>query len=279
MRIWVIGKSGIVAQALFNALQNRNILFYATSRKEVDICNIKSIRTWYRQFRPTHTINAAAYTAVDRAEEEITQAYSINVQGVENIARVIQEEKGRFLHISTDYIFSGKNKDGYTEEDIAIPQNIYGKTKYEGEKKIQIYLPGCTILRTSWVISSNNTNFFTTMRRLMMEKEEISIVSDQIGKPTLVKDLAEAVIFLLEQEGIFHFANKGETTWFDLAKEIHYCLQSVTKLRCTKIIPISSCDYEVRAFRPKYSVLNTQKIENYGLEIRHWKRGLTELLC
>lgn len=269
----------MVAHALAQALQSRNAIFCATSRSEVDICNIDSVRNWYQIFRPTHTINAAAYTAVDRAEEDVDRAYSLNVEGVENIARVIEEEKGRFLHISTDYIFSGENKDGYIEEDIAIPKNIYGKTKYEGEKKIPIYVPNCTILRTSWVISSNHTNFFTAMRQLMMEREEISIVSDQIGKPTLVGDLAEAVLFLLEQEGIFHFANKGETTWFDLAKEIHYCLQSITKLRCTRIIPISSNDYSSKASRPRYSVLNTQKIENYGLHIRHWKQGLGELLC
>lgn len=279
MRIWIVGKFGMVAHALTQALQNRNAIFCATSRSEVDICSIDSIRNWYQIFRPTHTINAAAYTAVDQAEEDVDRAYSINVEGAENIARVIEEKKGRFLHISTDYIFSGENKNSYVEEDIPMPKNVYGKTKYEGEKKIQIYVPNCTILRTSWLISSNNTNFFTAMRQLMMEREEISIVSDQIGKPTLVGDLAEAVLFLLEQEGIFHFANKGETTWFGLAKEIHYCLQSITKLRCTRIIPISSNDYSSKAMRPMYSVLNTQKIENYGLHIRHWKQGLGELLC
>lgn len=279
MRIWIVGKFGMVAEALANALQSRDILFRATSRKEVDICNINSIRTWYRGFRPTHTINAAAYTAVDQAEEEIAKAYSINVEGVENVARVIQEEKGRLIHISTDYIFSGENRDGYTEEDLPMPQNIYGKTKYEGEKKIRVYLPGSTILRTSWVISSKRTNFFTAMRKVMMEKEEISIVSDQVGRPTFARDLADAIIFLLEEDGIFHFANKGEATWFDLAKEIHDCLQSVHELRCKRIIPIASRDYPCKAVRPTYSVLNTQKIENYGLEIRHWKRGLSELLC
>lgn len=279
MRIWIIGKFGMVAQALCIACHNRGIIFCATSRKEVDICNIDSIRNWYRGFRPTHTINAAAYTAVDLAEEEIAKAYSINVQGVENIARVIQEEKGRLIHISTDYIFSGKNRDGYTEEDLPMPQNIYGKTKYEGEKKIQIYLPRSTILRTSWVISSKKTNFFTTIRKLMMEKEEIAIVADQVGRPTLAGDLAGAILFLLDQDGIFHFANKGETTWFDLAQEIHYCLQSVDEVRCKRLISIESRDYPSKALRPKYSVLNTQKIEKYGLEIRHWNRGLNELLC
>lgn len=279
MRIWIVGKFGMVAHALVQALQSRNVIFCATSRREVDICNIDSVRNWYHIFRPTHTINTAAYTAVDRAEEDIALAYSVNVEGAENIARIIEEAKGRFLHISTDYVFSGENKNGYVEEDIPMPKNIYGKTKYEGEKKIQKYVPHCTILRTSWVISSNHTNFFTTIQQLMIEREEISIVSDQIGRPTLVGDLAEAALFLLEQDGIFHFANKGETTWFGLAKEIHFCLQSVRKLRCTKIIPISSNEYPSKALRPTYSVLNTKKIENYGLQIRHWKEGLNELLC
>lgn len=269
----------MVAQALTKVLQSRNAVFCATSRKEVDISNIDSIRSWYKAFRPTHTINAAAYTAVDRAEEEIDRAYSINVEGVKNIAQVVRGEKGRFLHISTDYIFSGENKKGYREEDIPMPKNIYGYTKYEGEKKAQFYLPNCTILRTSWVISSRQNNFFTTMHGLMKEREEISIVADQVGRPTLVGDLAKAILFLLNREGIFHFANKGETTWFDLAKEIHGCLQSVTQLRCIRIIPISSSEYPCRAMRPVHSILNTQKIENYGLEIRHWKQGLRELLC
>lgn len=279
MRIWIIGKFGMVAEALSCNFKNKGICFCATSRKEVDICDIDAIRTWYQYFRPTHTINVAAYTAVDEAEEEIAKAYAINAYGVENIARILQEEGGRLIHISTDYVFSGENIEGYSEKDLPMPQNIYGKTKYEGEQIIQLYLPEATILRTSWVISSNKKNFFTTMRKLMMEQAEISVVSDQIGRPTLAGDLTEAIIFLLGHSGVFHFANRGVASWFTLAQEIYSCLQFTQKLQCKRIVPILSRDYPSKALRPKCSVLNTQKIEKYGLQIRHWKRGLCELLC
>lgn len=279
MRVWIIGKFGMVAEALSCNFKDKGICFCATSRKEVDICDIDAVRAWYKYFRPTHIINAAAYTAVDQAEEEIAKAYSINVYGVENIARILQEEGGRLLHISTDYVFSGENIEGYSEKDLPMPQNIYGKTKYEGEQIIQLYLPKATILRTSWVISSNNKNFFTTMCKLMMERTEISVVSDQIGRPTLAGDLAEAIIFLLGYSGVFHFANRGVASWFTLAQEIYNCLQFTQKLQCKRIIPILSREYPSKALRPKCSVLNTQKIEKHGLQIRHWKRGLCELLC
>ncbi len=279
MRVWIIGKFGMVAEALSCCLQNMGICFCATSRKEVDICDIDAIRKWHNYFRPTHTINVAAYTAVDKAEEEIAKAYAINVYGVENVARILQEEGGRLIHISTDYVFSGENIEGYSENDLPMPQNIYGRTKYEGEKIIQLYVPKATILRTSWVISSNKKNFFTTMRKLMIEQAEISVISDQMGRPTLAGDLAEAIVFLLEHSGVFHFANRGVATWFTLAQEIYSCLQFTQKLQCEKIIPILSHEYPSKALRPKCSVLNTQKIEKYGLQIRHWKRGLCELLC
>lgn len=279
MRIWIIGKFGIVAEALISCFQNMAISFCATSRKEVDICDIVAIRRWYNYFRPTHTINAAAYTAVDEAEEEIAKAYAINVYGVENIARILQRQGGRLIHISTDYVFPGENREGYSEKDLPIPQNIYGKTKYEGEKIVQLYVPQATILRTSWVISSRKKNFFTTMRKLMTEQAEISVISDQIGRPTLVGDLARAIVFLLEHPGVFHFANSGVSSWFTLAEEIYSCLQFTQKLQCKRIIPILSHEYPSKALRPKCSVLNTQKIEKYGLQIRHWKKGLRELLC
>ena len=161
---------------------------------------------------------------MDKAEEEIAKAYAINVYGVENVARILQEEGGRLIHISTDYVFSGENIEGYSENDLPMPQNIYGRTKYEGEKIIQLYVPKATILRTSWVISSNKKNFFTTMRKLMIEQAEISVISDQMGRPTLAGDLAEAIVFLLEHSGVFHFANRGVATWFTLAQEIYSCL-------------------------------------------------------
>lgn len=279
MRIWIIGKFGMVAEALSCCFQNMKICYCATSRQKVDICDIDAIRRWYKYFRPTHTINVAAYTAVEEAEREIAQAYAINVYGVENIARIVQEEKGRLIHISTDYVFSGENKESYSENDLPTPKNIYGKTKYEGEKIIQLYMPQATILRTSWIISSKKKNFFTTMRKLMMEQSEISVVSDQRGRPTLAGDLAKAIVFLLEYPGVFHFANRGITTWFILAREIYSCLQFTQQLQCKKIIPILSHEYPSKALRPKCSVLNTQKIEKYGLQIRHWRSGLGELLC
>ena len=221
-------------------------------------------------------INCAAYTAVDKAETDEIVADSINHLAVENFAKIAKEKGIKLIHISTDYVFDGKAYKPYLEIDAPNPQSVYGKTKLQGERAIQKINPGKTIIiRTSWVFSSHGNNFVKTMLRLGKERDELGVVSDQIGSPTYAGDLAKAILAILpkvtnDEVGIFHYANEGICSWYDFAKTI-FELEGLQP----KVNALESFQYPLPASRPFYSVLNKRKIkETYQLEVPHWKESL-----
>ena len=253
-------------------------IFSFVSRDQLSIDDKRSVEKYFTENRVDVCINCAAYTAVDRAESDEANAYAINADAVANLAGMCKQYSSSFVHISTDYVFDGANKDGYKETDVTHPLNVYGASKLAGEQAALTVNPDAIILRTSWVYSSFGNNFVKTMMRLMQEKPQIRVVADQIGRPTYAADLAAAIfdIVLREQKvspGIYHFANEGIISWYDFATEI----KRIGGYSC-EIIPIPSAEYPVPAQRPSFSILSTDKIESIGIGLQSWKESLQKCM-
>jgi dTDP-4-dehydrorhamnose reductase len=275
MVIAVTGASGQLGQALryvagkFPELQ----LHFATS-SEADITDSQSIANFFDRINPDACINAAAYTAVDKAESEPEKAYAINVTGVANLANACKERNMLLVHISTDFVFDGTKNSPYTETDSTNPQSVYGKTKLQGEDEVRSLLDRHYIVRTSWVYSQFGNNFMKTMLRIAAERDAISVVNDQKGSPTNACDLAQALLTILqsntEKFGTYHYSNEGECTWYDFAKKIFEINQVAVTVN-----PIPTAAYPTPACRPAYSVLDKTLIKrSFGLIVRDWKEGL-----
>ncbi|HSW71978.1 MAG TPA: dTDP-4-dehydrorhamnose reductase [Chlamydiales bacterium] len=278
-KIWVLGASGLLGREILQLLQKNKLAFLAPSKKEADITCYESLKQFVEQEEISHIINCAAYTFVDLAEEQYPLAHLINSIGPENLGRIAFECNAKILHFSTDYVFKGEKNIPYTEEDKAGPINAYGKTKLEGEKRLQAVHPSPCIVRTSWLFGKQGVHFVSKMLSLMRQKKELSVVMDQKGRPTFAKDLALAALNLLDYSGIYHFANSSETNWHAFAEEI-LKLGKVKGLSliCEKILPIQSHQYSTAAKRPAYSVLDTTKIESLlGWKPRSWKEALSEI--
>ena len=253
--------------------------FFFTDRKRLDITDKAAVESFCSENRISHIINCAAYTAVDKAEEDAENADLINHIAVKNMAEIAKKEGIGLIHISTDYVFDGKNHKPYTEEDIPNPTGVYGKTKLAGEEAIQTIAPANSIIiRTSWVYSSFGNNFVKTMLRLGKERDKLGVIFDQIGTPTYAADLAEAILEILPKidnpkPEIYHYSNEGAISWYDFAKEI----MKMAKLSC-QIDPIETWQYPTPAKRPHYSLLNKAKIKkDFALSIPYWKDSLS--LC
>ena len=246
-------------------------------RAILDLSKPESIQSVLDTCQPDVIINTAAYTAVDKAETEKELAYTVNAKSVEVMAAYAALKHIPFISFSTDYVFTGTATEPYTTETTIAPLNYYGSTKADGESLAIAANPDTIIIRTSWVFSSHGNNFVKTMMRLMKERESLNVVSDQKGRPTYAKDLAIATMKMIEAidagkkiKGIYHFANQGETTWFDFAKKI----QATAGLTC-ELNPIQTADFPTPAKRPSYSVLDTNKIEkDLGIQIPHWETAL-----
>ncbi len=237
-----------------------------------------SIEKFFAENRVDICINCAAYTAVDRAETDEANAYAINADAAASLAGICKQYSSSFVHISTDYVFDGTNREGYKESDATHPLNVYGASKLAGERAVLAIHSEAIILRTSWVYSSFGNNFVKTMMRLMQEKPQIRVVADQIGKPTYAADLAAAIFDMVLREqkvspGIYHFANEGVISWYDFAIEI----KKIGGYSC-EIIPISSAEYPVPAQRPHFSILSTEKIESIGIAMAPWKDSLQKCM-
>ena len=262
MILWIAGCNGLVG----SALRKNHPQALATSHTEVDISSSEQVKKFVDTCAITHIINCAAYTNVDQAEKEPHLAHATNAVGPENLGRVAAQNKIHLLHISTDYVFDGKKQAPYTETDPCSPINVYGKTKYEGEQRLLATHPDACIVRTSWVFGPGGKTFVST---LLEKQSPISVVSDQVNRLTYVFDLAKALVFLLPHSGIFHFANRGATSRYEIAK----------KLLPHKIVtPVSSSTFFHAAPRPLYSVLDTTKIEKLGLQPRPWQEAIEEFL-
>lgn len=257
--------------------------FIFTDRNELDICNKSNLQDFLDQNSKIECIiNCAAYTAVDRAQKEREIADAVNHKAVYNLAKEAKKRDIKLIHISTDYVFDGKNFKPYVETDSVNPQNVYGETKLAGENAIlQVAPAGAVILRTSWVYSSFGANFVKTMLRLGKERDEIGVVFDQVGTPTYARDLAETILKIVEdslqdknEPEIYHFSNEGVCSWYDFALEIMH----KANLNC-RVKPIDTKDFPTPATRPHYSILNKSKIkERFGIEIPYWKDSLDKCL-
>lgn len=280
MVVLVTGGSGQLGQALQSIEKNYpEIDFHFFSSSQLDITNLELCQAIFEKVKPDFCINAAAYTAVDKAETESDKARSINVTGCENLAKACKENNTILLHVSTDFVFDGTAAKPYNEEDVPNPTGVYGQTKLDGEKAIQAILDHYFIVRTSWVYSEFGSNFMKTMLRLGRERDTLSVVNDQIGTPTNAVDLAKALISITQTYnlqpttgnfGIYNFSNEGQCSWYDFAKKIFEIHKIEIDLQA---IPTTA--YPTPAKRPGYSVLDKSKIRKvFGVEVKSWEESL-----
>jgi dTDP-4-dehydrorhamnose reductase len=255
--------------------------FLFVDRSQLDLSFPETFEKIVQTIAPDCIINTAAYTAVDKSETEKELAYTVNATAVQELARLSKALAIPFITYSTDYVFDGEAKAPYTTSTKVDPINFYGSTKAAGESMAMEANEDSIVIRTSWVFSSHGNNFVKTMMRLMKERESLNIVADQKGRPTFAKDLAIATIQMIEainagktMNGVYHFANMGETTWYDFAVKI----KAFAGLDCA-LNPIETKDFPTPAKRPAYSVLDTSKIEQaLGMDNRHWEDALIECI-
>lgn len=278
MKLWIIGKRGMLSRALQRLCKEKEIDYLVTSRKEVDVTDEASLKAQFDSLEITHVINCSGYTAVDRAEEESEKAEKLNIHAVESLGRLAKAKGIKLIHFSTDYVFNGEESAPYGEEASAEPLSIYGQTKRIGEEKLLLTHPEACIIRSSWVFGREGNHFVQTMVHLMKQHESIRVVSDQKGRPTFCDDLACAALDLLDHEGIYHFANSGAATWLEFAETILlYLKEKGEAVKCQKIEPISSIEYDAPAKRPSFSVLQTDKYEKAAQKTpRAWQECLKE---
>jgi dTDP-4-dehydrorhamnose reductase len=279
-KIWICGASGMLGSHFTRLLAQRKISFIANDSQQIDILQLDTVSDFVRTQKISHIINCAAYTQVDQAETEQKQAYLVNAIGPHNLGIAGRRHGARVVHFSTDYVFDGKGRAPYTEEHTCTPAGAYGMSKLAGEMKLLDEHQHSCIIRTSWLFGLPGKNFVETMLRLMQEKEQLRVVSDQVGRPTYCQDLAETVLDLLDEEGVFHFANAFETSWYQFAKEIYRQGKELNyHLKSCTIEPIATRDYPTPAKRPNYSTLSTKKIEQHlGLIPRPWQEALSDYL-
>lgn len=271
----VLGQSGQLARELAAMEALQGAVF--ADRTRIDMAQPSLVGQAILDLAPSAVINATAYTAVDRAETEEAAALAINALGVEAAARACAALDVPFVHVSTDYVFAGDGHTPYAETDPIAPANAYGRTKAEGEQRVLELGSRAAIIRTSWVYSRHGTNFVKTMLKLAGERDSVSVVDDQRGRPTHAADLAQACVFAstlladgADAAGIYHYANEGVATWADLAEEVFHQHERLTG-KPTALVRIGSDAYPTPAKRPAWSVLGTQRIEAAGLAIPPWR--------
>lgn len=278
MNVLIIGKNGQVAWELQQTCPS-HIKVYAYGHNEIDITEPNSIELAIKEIKPTVIINAAAYTAVDKAESDKENAYLINAIAVEYLAKAATKHSIRLLHISTDFVFDGTKNTPYDVNDKTNPINVYGESKLAGEQAIAAYSPNnSAIVRTSWVYSNHGNNFVKTMLRLMSEKDQLSVVSDQIGCPTNASGLACFLWQLAEQENldsIYHYSDLGVASWYDFAVAIQdIALDFGILINKASILPTDSFSYQMDAKRPNFSLLLSNRLHLQ----KNWRANLKESL-
>lgn len=273
--IIVFGASGQLGNCIKKIAETKgitNIQFPPES--EANILDNELLQKLFENYKPAFCINCAAYTAVDKAEEDVDKARAINKTGAENIARLCKEYDSVLVHVSTDFVFKGDTPGALVEDDIAEPINVYGLTKLEGEIAVAEILEKHYTLRTSWLYSEYGSNFVKTMLRLGAERDELKIIADQVGTPTYAMDLANCILHIISSGqadyGTYHYSNEGVTSWYDFARAIFDI--SGTKV---EVQPIRTFEYPTPAQRPAYSVMDKSKIKIvFGIEIPYWRDSL-----
>ncbi|WKD48803.1 dTDP-4-dehydrorhamnose reductase [Microbulbifer spongiae] len=284
MKILITGEKGQLALELQKCNPD-NIELIALGRNELDITSASQVTEAITEYKPEVVINAAAYTAVDKAETEKGQAFAVNASGPENLAKACKAFGTRLIHISTDFVFDGQSSTPYQPQDVVRPLGVYGESKAAGERAVQSLLPGAVILRTAWVYSAHGVNFVNTMLRLMREREQLGVVADQIGTPTSTRTLAGAIYALVNKRdarGIYHCTDAGVASWYDFAVAIFEEARQVSLLpleKTVRIQPIGTTDYPTPAARPAYSVLDKARLmKDLGIELQHWRQTLRWVL-
>jgi dTDP-4-dehydrorhamnose reductase len=284
IKILVTGGNGQLAQCLKDVVKNDDELdVNFLDLPDLDITNQQQLASYFSNHKFDYCINCAAYTAVDLAEEQSDLAYAVNAEGPKKLAEVCKKHRVKLLHISTDFVFDGQKRTPYLETDPPKPLSVYGASKLQGEYHIQEIMDDYFIVRTSWLYSEYGNNFMKTMLRLSETRDEISVVSDQIGAPTYAGDLAEVLIKIVLSSstnyGVYHYSNLGTISWYDFSVEIFKQFSKKIDVK-----PIKTKDYPTAAKRPEFSVLNTTKIENnFDCTIKGWQGSLnksnTDNLC
>lgn len=267
MTVLLIGKNGMLGYALEEALKKKCQKYVALGKKELDIRNEKAVTEILDKLKPAICINAAAFTDVDESEDKKKEVMKANAMGPCFIAKGCKKTNTFFIHYSTDYVFDGKNKNGYAENDELNPINIYGESKALAEKLIKKNIQNYAIIRTSWLFGPNGKNFVDSIKNISLKQKKIDVVSDQKGSPSYSMDIAEATLMFLKNPkiGIFHLTNCGVTSWAEFADEIIKLLR-----RSTKIKHVKSKEILRKAKRPNYSILINTKLPR----LRPWKKAL-----
>ncbi len=283
LKILVTGAAGQLGNELRSILEERmpGQTVYV-DLPQADLTSRELAEDLLRQGGFTHVVNCAAYTAVDRAEEEKLQCKEVNEGIVSNLARIADELGTRIIHISTDYVFDGNTCRPYTESDKPEPLSVYGATKRKSETILLGLAPNSMVLRTGWLYSPHGHNFMKTVLSLAEKKDRIGIVADQTGTPTYARDLASAIVSILESNhwvpGVFHFANEGVATWYDFAVAI--LEEAGMPEKAAVVAPISTADYPCAAARPHYSVLDKSRFKaTFGITMPHWRDGLRRCMA
>lgn len=281
--IWLIGDKGMLGSELADCLTAAKLDYVGTDR-DVDILDPTAISAFVADKTIEWIINCAAYTAVEKAEDEAELCRKLNAEGPENIARLARAIRAKLLHISTDYIFDGTGSRPYLEEDPVEPIGVYGQTKADGEGRVRAASPEHVILRTAWLYGKHGANFVLTMLKLMRAKDRIGVVADQRGTPTYAADLAAAIVSIVRsphtEYGTFHFTNLGETSWHGFAVAIQKLGREYGILeRDCAVDPLTTAQYPTKVRRPAYSVLSKEKlIAMYRISIPTWEESLATFL-
>jgi len=281
MNILITGSNGQLGSE-FRSLATKypNCRFTFTDIEELDLTDFKAVHSFFEENTFDYCVNCAGYTAVDKAEDEPDKAFLLNAIAVENLAKECAGNKVRLIHISTDYVFNGNAIKPYKEDEPVSPESVYGLSKLKGEEAVLKYSSDAIIIRTAWLCSKFGKNFVKTILKLGSEKNELSVVDDQIGSPTFTQDLVFAILEIISRpvssntNEIYHYSSEGTTSWFSFAKAI----VEMAGLTC-EINPVNTSEYPTKAKRPVYSVLDKGKIKNvFGLEIPDWKSSLLKLI-
>lgn len=278
--IWLIGNKGMLGTELSETFSALKIDFVGTDR-EVSILDEEALAAFVADKKLSWIINCAAYTAVDKAEDESELAFALNARGPANIARTAERIGASFLHVSTDYVFDGNGTRPYREDDPVGPTGVYGRTKAEGEAAALRECGRTVIVRTAWLYGRHGPNFVYTMLRLMRERDSIGVVADQRGSPTWARDLSRAISAIVTAKhpvyGVFHFTGGGETVWHEFAREIQALgLERGLLQKPCEIKALTTAEYPTKTRRPPYSVLSKDKIRAvYGVSVPDWKESLS----
>lgn len=282
--ILVTGCNGQLGNEIrrISANHENNFRFFFTDVAELDITDLKTVDSFIKENNIKYIINCAAYTAVDKAEDDVDLCYKINRDAVANLGLAATNNNAKVIHISTDYVYDGTANKPYVETDTVNPQSVYGKSKQEGEAELLKACADSIIIRTAWLYSIFGNNFVKTMIKLGKERETLNVVADQKGTPTYGTDLAKTIVKILDfseangfKHGIYHYSNEGTTTWYDFTLAIH----KEAGINTCKVNPITTEQYPVKATRPKYSVLDKTKIKStFNLTIPKWEESLNNCI-